>query len=72
MTQCEQILEYLNKNGKITTMDAFNELGCTRLASRIFDLKQAGYEIQKRTKSSKINGVLKTYTEYYVDFNSKS
>lgn len=69
MTQCEQILQYIEKNGSISTMQAFSELGCTRLASRIFDLKTAGYSIGKRTKSSKINGILKTYTEYFIDFS---
>lgn len=37
---------YLIKNrGGITTFDAFNKFGITRLSARIYDLKQMGCEI---------------------------
>ena len=45
MTQEQRILEYLKKNGSITQLDAYLELGVVRLPSRIFDLKQKGYNI---------------------------
>ncbi|MCM1509084.1 MAG: helix-turn-helix domain-containing protein [Ruminococcus flavefaciens] len=44
-TQCERILEYMERFGSITTFDAFVELNCTRLSSRINDLRNAGYKI---------------------------
>lgn len=43
-SQCERILEYIAEFGSITTLEAFKDLGCTRLASRICDLKRQGYE----------------------------
>lgn len=43
MTQCEMIVKYCKDFGSITTMEAFQELGITRLASRICDLKKQGY-----------------------------
>jgi len=48
MTQEERILDYLQCGNTITTLNAFNELGITRLASRIYDLKEKGHSINKR------------------------
>lgn len=53
MTQNERIVDYLNRFGSITTLDAFNDLGVTRLASRICDLTKMGYEFEKEFESSK-------------------
>ena len=39
MSQCERIVQYINQHGSISTLEAFTDLGCTRLASRITDLK---------------------------------
>lgn len=47
MTQCEMILKYLEDFGSITTYEAFVELGITRLASRINDLINDGYNFKK-------------------------
>lgn len=52
-TQCERILQYIEENGSITSYDAIREFGCTRLASRICDLKRVGYEFEKTTEISK-------------------
>lgn len=45
MTQCEKIIAYMALYGSISTMEAFNDLGITRLASRIHDLRREGYSI---------------------------
>lgn len=47
MNQCEMIVQYIRENGSITTLEAIRELGITRLASRIHDLREAGYCIEK-------------------------
>ena len=39
MTQNERVHEYLKKHGSITTKDAYEQLGVTRLSARIFELK---------------------------------
>ena len=49
MTQCERIIDYINKHGSITTMEAFHDLGITRLALRIHDLRDDGYQIKRET-----------------------
>ena len=46
-SQCEKILDYMQKHGGITQLDAFLDIGCWRLASRISDLKKRGYAINR-------------------------
>ena len=48
MTQCELVLNYMEEHGSITAKQAYN-LGIMRLASRISDLKRAGYDIKSDT-----------------------
>ena len=52
-TQCEKILDYMQRYGSISTLEAFNDLGVARLASRIHDLKDRGYHIQSEIKTAK-------------------
>lgn len=61
MTQCEKIVKYMKEAGGITQRDAFF-LGCQRLASRIHDLKKAGYGIS----SEMIKVVNRDGSETYV------
>lgn len=44
-TQNERILEYMEKFGSITQLQALSDLGVMRLASRISDLRRLGYPI---------------------------
>ena len=53
MTQCEKIIKYMEDFGSISTMEAFSDLGITRLASRIHDLTRMGIPIEKRMESGK-------------------
>lgn len=57
-TQAERILDYIEEFGSITQMEALNDLGCMRLASRISDLKKLGYPI-----TSKVEAVKNRYGE---------
>ena len=45
MTQHDKILRYLEINKTITPMQAFMELGITKLATRISEMRRAGIEI---------------------------
>jgi hypothetical protein len=49
MTQANRVLDWLQSGQTITTLDAFRELGITRIAARIFELKQEGHAVSKRT-----------------------
>lgn len=50
MSQTQTILAML-KQGPVTPIQALNEAGCFRLAARIADLRQAGYQIETETLS---------------------
>ena len=52
MTQNEKILRHLETYGTITPFEALQEYGIMRLASRITDLKKAGYVIITNMVSS--------------------
>lgn len=44
-SQNERIIDYINRFGSITQLDALRDLGVMRLASRISDLRRLGYPI---------------------------
>ena len=46
-SQCEKIIAYMQEHGGITQLDAYLDIGCWRLASRISDLKKRGYPIKR-------------------------
>lgn len=47
-TQCELIVDYMQKHGTITQKEADRAFGITRLPSRINNLKNQGYIIYSR------------------------
>lgn len=53
MKQTERLLGYLAENGSITPLQALNELGIFRLASRISDLRKMGYTISGKMEKVK-------------------
>ena len=62
MTQEKQILKDLEKGKSITALDALKNYGCLRLAARILEIKDSGYNVDK--KMVKKNG--KTFASYYL------
>ena len=67
MKQTERILKYINDFGSITSLQAMQDFGVMRLASRITDLKQAGYEIDSEFVHSKNRyGEPMKYKRYYL------
>lgn len=53
LTQNQMILMHLQDYGSITSIQAMQEYGIMRLASRINDLKREGYNIISETMKSK-------------------
>ena len=53
MTQTEKILRHLKVFGSITSLEAMNEYGIMRLASRISDLRRQGCDIISKTEPVK-------------------
>ena len=52
-TQNERILDYINQFGSITQLEALQDLGIMRLASRVSDMKKQGYNIISKTEACK-------------------
>lgn len=42
-TQNKRLIRHLIEHKKITSLEAINRFGITRLSARIYDLKQQGY-----------------------------
>ena len=53
ITQCERILRHMTDYGSITSLEAVNEYGIMRLASRINDLRSEGIAIVSEMKTGK-------------------
>ena len=66
-TQCEKVLAYMRQFGSITQIQALQDIGCMRLASRISDLRQQGVAIGRRIKTAKNRyGESVSFAEYYL------
>lgn len=52
MAQCDRILKYIEENGSISSLEAMQEFGCMRLASRMCDIKKMGYTVTKETEKA--------------------
>ena len=53
MTQKEMILRHLQERDSITPAEAINRYGIYRLASRIWDLRNDGYNIRSEKVTTK-------------------
>lgn len=68
MTQCEKILAHMRSRGSITSMETMQEYGIMRLASRINDLREAGFVIAKQTiKGKNRYGERVSYAAYRLE-----
>ena len=67
MTQNEMVLQYIKDFGSISSLEAFKDLGITRLSGRIFDLKEMGHNLERKDESS-LNryGKKVTYGRYFL------
>lgn len=45
MNQHDRIIQYMRDFGSITTLDAFRDLGITKLTTRISEMRASGMEI---------------------------
>ena len=53
MTQREAILQYITEFGSITPFQAFADLGITKLATRISEMRKDGMKFKIETVSTK-------------------
>jgi len=70
MTQCDMILEYMIKKGKINPIDALRDIGSFSLSQRISDLKRAGHNIvSERVTKLGWRGNTINFAEYHLASN---
>ena len=65
MTQTQKILQHLRDHGSITSMEAYEHFGCTRLSARIKDLRDEGHSIASDWETGENrDGVKVSYARY--------
>ena len=68
MNQEQKIIDYTEKFGSITTLDAFRDLAITRLSARIFNIKKMGYKVTSARETSKNRfGEEVNYSRYFIE-----
>ena len=68
MSQTDRVHEYMKQHGTITSMEAFANLGITRLAARISNLKDSGVAVKTTTVSKKRkDGTTCHFAEYSLE-----
>lgn len=53
MTQCERILDYIDRHGSITRAEAMSECGIANFTARISELRQQGVKLDVETVTQK-------------------
>lgn len=72
MTQRTRVLMYMREYGSITSLEAFRDLGITRLSGVIFDLRK-DHAIGSTTESSRNRyGEKTSYSRYYLANEKRS
>ena len=66
MTQTEAIARHLKSGQSITQEEARKLFRCWRLAARIKDLRDRGYEIVTQRVKRKYQGETKTFARYVL------
>lgn len=51
-SQVDRVIEYIQQNGSITSMDAFEDLRITRLSAVIFRAKKLGFKVKTTIETS--------------------
>lgn len=72
MTQCERIVEYIKMFGSISPLEAFRDLGITKLATRISEMRKTGMVFdQEYMKSKNRFGEDVYFMRYYLPKGDK-
>ena len=70
MTQREAIINYITEFDSITPMEAFADLGITKLATRISEMKKDGLRFKTETVKSKNRyGKTVSFSKYSMEEN---
>lgn len=67
MNKSKMVLDWLKTHAGITSMEAFENFGATRLSAIIFNLKKSGYDIETVMVDGKDRfGNRTRYARYYL------
>ena len=67
-TQRDDIIDYIKVNGSISPMEAFHDLGITKLATRVSEMKRDGIRIYGRMEKVRSRrGRIATYKRYFME-----
>ena len=67
MNRAERVLDYLHEFGSITQLDAIRDLGYTRLACAIAEMKRDGHKVRKQYETRKNRfGQPVTYARHFL------
>lgn len=67
MTQKQRVLDYIEQFGSISSMEAIQSFGATRLSVIIFNLRKRGYNIETvRCEGTDRFGNPMRYARYYL------
>lgn len=64
--QTDRVLDYIREFGSITQLEALQDLGVMRLASRMSDLKRLGYDVEGRIEAVNNRYGEKCYIKRYT------
>lgn len=53
ITQEDRVLKFMKDTGSITSWQAIQQFGITRLSAKIFNLRRAGHKIENKMRFSK-------------------
>lgn len=68
MTQDERVYKHLRDFGSITTLEAFDRYGITRLSGRIHTLRKSGIKIGAKYETTKNRyGEECRYAKYFLE-----
>lgn len=68
ITQTDRIIRHIQDYGSITPLEAMQEYGIMRLASRMCDIKRAGYNVRREMVTGRNRyGESTTYARYFLE-----
>ena len=70
MTQRELILNYIKDFGSITPLEAFADLGITKLATRISEMRRDGIAIFALASSSSFFALSRSVSAFHLSFRA--
>ena len=67
MAQTKEILNDLLTGARITSLEAINRYGCTRLAARIKNVEEMGYKVERRMIEVPTRNGKTKVAEYWIE-----